>query len=1088
VTWRTGLRRAAITLAILLGLTILLAGFVFFTQPGTRLAVRAALEFAPASFTIGGIDGTLRSPLELRDIRFANDSVDARIGLVHLRWTPWALLRNELHLDTLLVTGINVGLNPEAFAATDPTTPPPPPDTAAPPPAAGPLEPPVAIVFDHIEVEIDSIDWGRQIKVSDGHLVMHGRHDAYALETRAVIDRGPDSVAPPVPHSTMSLKGTGSLSHFDLEQALVETLRGAIRATGRASWDSTVAWSLAVDGTDLHPALIASDTAAWPGMVGFRFHTEGTLDSTGPRGVASLDTLSGNLRSYPLAGSASFQMAGPRVIMSTAHIAWGRTRIEGTGTVADSVNLDFTVDMPDVGMPVPGAAGRLGARIQAHGARATPLVRADFTAQALALDSNSVRTVRGRLGFDMARDTGSANVRLDGMRAGAQLVDSVRIALLAQPDSLRGSVVVTGGGAGTDLGVALELVGAGVTALRGLADSMEWRGTLTRVDLRLPIAGEWSLDRPARLVAARDHASLDTLCLSSEGAGACVGGSWRALGEIAISAHLEGLQLARFQKRYPAGMELSGTASADADLTLRPDSTFTGTTTADVKNLSLRYTGGLQHAPVELAIRPAAITLHASDSGTAITATAAVLDAAGKSLASVDLNVELPGFHHTAPPDSLQPVTGRVQAASHDLSWLNPFMERVTGLGGALAADITLGGTAGKPGADGGIHLTGVAATIPGLGLTLSGGRFDVVQDNAQGLAFSGSVMSGGGTMTVQGSTPWVPGKEHPGRVTLTGDQFQVVNSTQVRVVASPAIDVAFTMDSVDVKGKVTIPSARVELVEVPPTAVAVSPDIVIVDTLGKEPPPALKTTADLELVLGQDVFFSGFGFTSFLEGQLRVQQTTNEIATGTGEIRFREGRFYSYGQNLTIHDGTGGKPQGAVRFAGPVDNPGLALKAYRIADDGTEAGLDVSGPLKEPRVVVYSDPALPQASAISYLMFGRGMDESSSAQKQQAANAALYLGGNVVATRMASKVGLDEARIEPGASGTMNDASLMVGKYLSPKLYASYGMGLFDRASRFRLRYLVNRSLSFQTESGVATGADVFYRFERGRGGQRQR
>jgi autotransporter translocation and assembly factor TamB len=48
--------------------------------------------------------------------------------------------------------------------------------------------------------------------------------------------------------------------------------------------------------------------------------------------------------------------------------------------------------------------------------------------------------------------------------------------------------------------------------------------------------------------------------------------------------------------------------------------------------------------------------------------------------------------------------------------------------------------------------------------------------------------------------------------------------------------------------------------------------------------------------------------------------------------------------------------------------------------------------------------------------------------------------------------------------------------------------MGLFDRASRFLLRYLVNRALSFQTESGVATGADVFYRFEKGRGSQRNR
>jgi translocation and assembly module TamB len=1075
VTRRTVLRATAITLTVSLGL-ILLAGFVIFTPPGARLAVRAALKFAPASLTIGGIDGTLRSPLELRDIRFANDSVDARIGLIRLRWTPWALLRKELHLDTLLVSGTSVGLNPAAFAATDTTRAPPPTDTAR----AGPFEPPLAIVFDHIDVEVETIDWGRQVRLSDGHLVMHGRHDAYELETRAVIDRGPDSVAPPVPHTRMSLKGKGSLAHFDLDQALVETMRGAIRATGRASWDSTVAWRLAVDGTDLQPGVVAADTAAWPGTVAFRFHTEGTLDSIGPRGVARLDTLSGDLRSHPLAGSATFDMAGTEVIMSTAHLAWGSMLVEGAGKVVDSVNLDFKVDVPDVGIPVPGAAGKLAARILAHGARATPLVTADFTAGALALDSNSVRTARGRLTFDMARDTGSVTMGLDGVRAGAELVDSVRVALLAQPDSLSGSVVASG----AELGAAVELVGSGVTVLRRLADGIEWNGTLTTLDLRVPIAGAWTLDRPARLALARDHASLDTLCLSSEGAGTCVRGSWKQLGEIDVRAQLQGLQLARFQKQYPPGMELSGTASADVDLRLRPDSTFTGTSSAGVKDFSLRSTG---NAPVELAISPAEITLNASESGTAINAAAAVLDAAGKNLAHVELHAELPGFHRTVPPDSLQPVTGRVRAVSPDLSWINPFTELITGLAGAFAADLTLRGTAGNPAFDGAIHLTSVAATIPELGLSLTDGQLEAVQDSAQGVAFTGSVTSGGGTMTVKGTTPWVPGKEHPGRVTLSGDQFQVMNSTEVRVVASPAIDVAFTMDSVDVKGKVTIPTARIELVEVPPTAVPLSADIVIVDTLGKEPPPPWKTTADIELVLGQDVFFSGFGFTSFLEGQLRVQQTPNEMATGTGEFRFREGRFYSYGQNLTIHDGTGGKPQGAVHFAGPVDNPGLALSAYRIAEDGTEAGLEVTGPLKEPRVVVYTDPAMAQANAISYLMFGRGIEESSSAEKMQVANAALYMGGNVVATRMAAKVGLDEARIEPGSSGTMSDASLMVGKYLSPKLYASYGMGLFDRASRFHLRYLVSHALSVQTESGVATGADVFYRFEKGRKRQRQ-
>jgi translocation and assembly module TamB len=252
---------------------------------------------------------------------------------------------------------------------------------------------------------------------------------------------------------------------------------------------------------------------------------------------------------------------------------------------------------------------------------------------------------------------------------------------------------------------------------------------------------------------------------------------------------------------------------------------------------------------------------------------------------------------------------------------------------------------------------------------------------------------------------------------------------------------------------------------EVPELPVAVSPDVVFTDTLGREPPPPYKVSATLKVALGEDVFFSGFGFTSFFEGELAVRQPPHEIAVGNGELRFREGRFYSYGQNLTIHDGQGGKAPGRITFAGPVDNPSIALKAYRMADDGTEAGLDVTGPMKEPRVTVYSEPAMEQANALSYLMFGRGLEQGSQSEKNQVGYAAMYLGGNMVATRMATKVGLDEARIEPGSSGSMSDASLLVGKYLSPRLYAAYGLSLFDRSSKFRLRYLISRALSVQTE-----------------------
>ena len=66
-------------------------------------------------------------------------------------------------------------------------------------------------------------------------------------------------------------------------------------------------------------------------------------------------------------------------------------------------------------------------------------------------------------------------------------------------------------------------------------------------------------------------------------------------------------------------------------------------------------------------------------------------------------------------------------------------------------------------------------------------------------------------------------------------------------------------------------------------------------------------------------------------------------------------------------------------------------------------------------------------------------------------------------------------------SEGGLDDAALVTGKYLSPKLYVSHGYGLFDQVSTFRARYLVSKKVTVQAETGAGSGGDVLYRLERG-------
>ena len=94
--------------------------------------------------------------------------------------------------------------------------------------------------------------------------------------------------------------------------------------------------------------------------------------------------------------------------------------------------------------------------------------------------------------------------------------------------------------------------------------------------------------------------------------------------------------------------------------------------------------------------------------------------------------------------------------------------------------------------------------------------------------------------------------------------------------------------------------------------------------------------------------------------------------------------------------------------------------------------------------------------------------------------------GGNFIADRFGGDLGVDTIGFETGsgeagAASDVNEAALVVGKYLSPGLYVSYGIGLFDSVSTVRLEYSLNKHWKVSTESStIGSGGDVSYTIER--------
>jgi translocation and assembly module TamB len=238
----------------------------------------------------------------------------------------------------------------------------------------------------------------------------------------------------------------------------------------------------------------------------------------------------------------------------------------------------------------------------------------------------------------------------------------------------------------------------------------------------------------------------------------------------------------------------------------------------------------------------------------------------------------------------------------------------------------------------------------------------------------------------------------------------------------------------------------------------------------------ALPLYATVEVRLGEQVKLVGFGLDATVQGALQVNERPGAVTTGSGEIRVA-GTYKAYGQDLTVR-------QGQLLYAGtPLDNPRLNIVAVRVVEDVT-AGLRVTGRAQDPQLEVFSDPAMGQANALAYLVAGKPLESIGAGEAEGDAleSAARSLGtaaGGLLAKNIGRRLGIDELGIKESAA--LGGDVLTIGQYLSPRLYLSYGVGLFTPGEVVTLRYKISDALAVEVENATnSSRAGVEYRYEK--------
>ena len=365
-------------------------------------------------------------------------------------------------------------------------------------------------------------------------------------------------------------------------------------------------------------------------------------------------------------------------------------------------------------------------------------------------------------------------------------------------------------------------------------------------------------------------------------------------------------------------------------------------------------------------------------------------------------------------------------------------------------------------------------------GLKLHDGDIALRATDAEHFVLEGTLKSGAGTLTLAGSGGI--GADAPFKATLKGSNFLAADIPAAKVVISPDLTIERSAENLTIGGSVTIPKTDVDLAKLPGGGVAkTSPDVVVVDAEQPAPGQPLPVIVAVEVQLGRDVKLAGRGLDGRVRGQLRIDQRPGRQATGTGTLNVG-GTYKAYGQDLTIESGR-------LLFAGTaLDNPGLDIRAVRkilgapqaLGEDAVTAGLEVRGTALVPVLTVFSQPAMEQSQALSYLLTGKPLSGLKSGEGDMLGSAARALGsagGDLLAKGIGARVGIQAGVSDSSALGS---SAFTVGKYLSPKLYLSYGVGLFTPGDVVTLKYLFNRRWNFEAENATTGNrAGINYRWE---------
>lgn len=906
----------------------------------------------------------------------------------------------------------------------------------------------------NLEVVSKQIYWpftgDKQFQADDIKLKLTGKMTDYTLSMRTAV-KGQN-----IPPATITLDAKGNEQQINLDKLSVAALEGKTELKALVDWQQAISWrgELTLDGINTAKAI-----PDWPSKLNGLVKTRGSLYGGSWQMEVPELKLTGNVKQNKvnvngsLKGNSYLQWTIPGL-----HLELGRNSADVKGELGvKDLNLDATIDAPSLDNALPGLGGTAKGLVKVRGTVEAPQLLADITARGLRWQELSV-----------------AQVRVEGdVKSAEQIAGNlnVRVERIVQPDVNIGLVTLNAKGSEKQHELQLRIQGEPVSGQLDLAGSFDrkeqrWKGTLSNTRFQTPV-GPWSLNRPVALDYRNQEQkiSIGPHCWNNPNAELCVPQAIDAGAEGRAVVNLNRFDLAMLKPFMPDATQASGVFTGKADVSW--DTTKEGLPQGQVtlNGRTVKVTQSVNDASLPVAFDTLNLTADLHNNRAEL-----------GWLIRLTNNGQFDGQVQVTDPQGRRNLGGNVNIRNFNLAMVNPIFSRGEKAAGVINANLRLGGDVQSPQLLGQLQLSGLDIDGNFMPFDMQPSQLAVNFTGTRS-TLAGVVRTQQGEINLSGDADWSQIDNWRARVAAKGSRVRITVPPMVRLDVSPDVVFEATPSLFTLDGNVDVPWARIVVHDLPESAVGVSSDMVMLNNnLQPEKPQtaSIPINSNLNIHVGNNVRIDAFGLKARLTGDLKVVQDKQGLGLN-GQINIPSGRFHAYGQDLIVR-------KGELLFSGPPDQPLLNIEAIRNPDateDDVIAGVRVTGTADEPKAEIFSDPAMSQQMALSYLLRGQGLD---SEQSDSAAMTSMLIGLGVAQSgQVVGKIGetFGVSNLALDTQGVGDSSQVVVSGYVLPGLQVKYGVGIFDSLATLTLRYRLMPKLYLEAVSGVDQALDLLYQFE---------